>query len=458
MRQRILVIGGLAAGPAAASKAKRTNRDAEVILFEQHEHISSGICEVPYYIGGVIPDGEKLTILNPWDFEQTRGVKVRILHRVEEIQPVKKYIVVRDLYHEKILTYEYDKLILATGSKTKSVGVDGEKARNVFHVKTLLDGLSIKHFIGEEKPKRALIIGGGYVAMEMCEAFRTLGLETTLLHHDELPMSKLEPDARKVVLAELKKNSIEFSSNQIVKSFKRDDTGKVIEVVTNTGSIPTDLIILAVGVEPNIDLAKSIRLRCGTSGGILTDQRQTTSIDSIYAAGDCCEVKNLVNNRWMYAPLATNAARQGRVAGENSSGGNATFQGVVRAIAVKAFDLEIASTGLSSRGAEDSGFNPVVEHVVGDSRVSFYPGSEKVHVITIADKKTHRLLGANVLGGSGSALRANILSVAIQQKMTMEEIAKLDLLYSPPFSPLWDPILVAAHQLSKRMNSSNNAL
>ena len=453
MRQRILVIGGLAAGPAAASKAKRTNRDAEVVLFEQGEHISSGICEVPYYIGGVIPDGEKLTILNPLNFEQTRGVKIHTLHRVEEIQPVKKYIVVRDLYHERICTYEYEKLIIAAGSKTKSVGIEGEKARNVFHVKSLSDGLSIKHFIDREKPKRALIIGGGYVAMEMCEAFRTLGLETTLLHRDELPMSKLEPDAQKIVLAELKRNSIEFYPNQILKSFKTDDTEKVVEVVTNTGSFSTDLLILAIGVEPHVDLAESIRVRLGTSGGILTDQHQTTSIDSIYAAGDCCEVKNLVNNRWMYAPLATYAARQGWVAGENSAGGNAAFQGVVRAIAVKAFELEIASAGLSSREAEESGFNPIVEHVVGDSRVSFYPGSEKVHVIIIADKKTHRLLGANVIGGSGSAMRTNILSVAIQQKMTVREIAKLDLLYSPPFSPLWDPILIAARQLSKRMNS-----
>ncbi len=182
MRQHILVIGGLAAGPAAASKAKRTNRDAEVVLFEQSENISSGICEVPYYIGGVITDVEKLSAFTPLDFERTRGVKVHTLHRVEEIQPVKKHIIVRDLYHDKMLTYEYDKLILAVGSRTKTIGMAGENARNVFHVKSLSDGLAIKHFIDEEKPKRAVIIGGGYVAVEMCEAFRTLGLETVLLH------------------------------------------------------------------------------------------------------------------------------------------------------------------------------------------------------------------------------------------------------------------------------------
>ena len=450
MRQRILVIGGLAAGPAAASKAKRTNRNAEVILFEQSEHISSGICEVPYYISDIITDVEKLSPLSPLEFERTRGVKVHTLHRVEEIQQVKKHIVVRDLYHEKMLHYDYDKLILATGSKAKTIGMSGDSARNVFHVKSLSDGLAMKHFIDEEKPKSAVIIGGGYVAIEMCETLRTLGLETTLLHRDELPMSKLEMDSRKAVLVELESNSIQFRSKQTLKVFKTDATGKVREVVTNSGSYPADLVLLAIGVEPNNDLAKSIRARLGAFGGILTDQHQTTSIDSIYAAGDCCEVKNLVNNRWMYAPLATYAARQGWVAGENASGGNAIFKGAIRAIAMKAFGLEIASVGLSSQEAEESGFNPIIEHIIGDSRISFYPGSEKIHIIAIADKKSKRLIGANVVGGSGSALRANTIGVAIQQKMTVEEVSKLDLMYSPPFSPLWDPILIAAHQLSKR--------
>jgi NADPH-dependent 2,4-dienoyl-CoA reductase/sulfur reductase-like enzyme len=266
-------------------------------------------------------------------------------------------------------------------------------------------------------------------------------------------MSKLEPDARNDVLAELTKNSVQVHSNQTLKALNSDNTGKVVEIVTNTGRYPADVVILAIGIEPNVDLAKSIRAHLGTAGGILTDQHQLTSVDSIYAAGDCCEVKNLVNNRWMYAPLATYAARQGWVAGENSAGGNAVFKGALRAIAVKLFGLEIASIGINSMEAEESGFSPIVERIVGDSKISFYPGSEIIKIIVIADKKTHRLIGANVVGGNGSALRANILGVAIQQKMTVEELSKQDLLYSPPFAPLWDPILIAANQLKKRMGN-----
>jgi len=320
-------------------------------------------------------------------------------------------------------------------------------------VKFLSDGLGIKHYIDEEKPKRAVIIGGGYVALEMCEALTMLGVETTLLHRDELPMSNLESDARKAVLTELVKNSIQVHAKQTVTSFTTDDTGKVVEVVTKSGTYPADLVLLAIGIEPNTDLARSIRIQLGSFGGILTDQHQTTSVDSIYAAGDCCEVKNLVSNRWMYAPLATYAARQGRVAGENSSGGNATFKGAIRAIAVKAFGLEIASVGLNTTEAEGSGFNPIVEHVVGDSKIAFYPGCEKIHIIALADKKSKRLLGANVFGGSGSALRANTLGVAIQQKMTVDDLSKLDVIYTPPCSPLWDPILLTALQLRKRIDS-----
>ncbi len=455
MRQRILVIGGLAAGPAAASKAKRTALDAEVILFEQGEHISSGICEVPYYISNIITNADKLSILTPLEFERTRGVKVHTQHRVEEIQPLKKRIVVRDVYREQLHRFEYDKLILATGSKARSLGLAGEQGRNVFHVKSLADGLAIKRYVDDEKPARAVIIGGGYVGLEMCEAFRTLGIETTLLHRDELPLSKLEPDSRMAVLQEFKDHGVVFQRKQSVKALNVDGSGKVVEVVTNTGTFQTDLLLLALGVEPNIELAKSIHVQQGASGGIMTDQRQTSSVDSIYAAGDCCEVKNLVNNRWMYAPLATYAARQGRVAGENAAGGAAIFKGAIRAVAVKVFGLEVASAGLSSSEAEESGIQPVIEHVTSDSKIPFYPGNEKICITVIADKKSRRLIGFNIVGGAGSALRANVMGVALQQRMTVDEVAKLDLLYSPPFSPLWDPFLVAAHQLSKRLDSRN---
>ena len=449
MNPRILVIGGLAAGPSAASKAKRTNPNADVLLIEQGEHISYGICEVPYYVGNVITDPNLLVSYTPQRLTQVKGVSVKTLHRAEEIVTTKKKVIVRNLDRNKTEELSYDKLILATGSRARNLEMTGERARNVFHVKSLDDGFAIRRFIEEEKPRKGVVIGGGYIGMEMCEALRVNGIETTMLHRSDVPMSGLERETRSAVLAALKKGKVDFQASQRAKELPVDQSGRVTEVRTDSGAFPVDLVILCLGVIPNVELGMTARLRLGPNKGILTDQRQTTSVDTIFAAGDCCEVKNIVNNKWMYLPLATNASKQGWVAGENAAGANASFKGAIRAIAVKVFDLEIAQVGISSVEAEKSGFQPVVEKIEGDSRVRFYPGNSTVNVILIADKKSGRLLGANVYGGAGSVLRADVLAVAIQQKMTIDEITRVDLIYAPPFSPLWDPILIAAQQTMK---------
>jgi NADPH-dependent 2,4-dienoyl-CoA reductase/sulfur reductase-like enzyme len=451
MKQRILVIGGVAAGPSAASKAKRVNPNAEVLMFEQGEHISYGICEVPYYIGKVVNNSDDLLPITPQKLEQTRGVKVRTFHRAEEIISAKKTLVVRNLSHNRVEEFPYTKLILATGAKVRRLGISGEDASNVYHIKSVEDGFAIRNLIEERRPRKAVIIGGGYVGMEMTEAFVGLGIETTMLHRKDLPMSGLETETRKCVLGELEANNIRFVSRATVKELKVDSSNRVYQVGTDRGDFDCDLVLLSSGVVPNVELAGTARIRLGPNGGIITDQRQATSVDTIFAAGDCCEVKNIVNNKWMYIPLATTASRQGWVAGENAAGGKATFKGAIRAIAVKVFRLEVAQVGISSNEAEESGFRVITEHIVGNSKVGFYPGNAKVNIIAIADKRTGRLLGANVFGEQGATLRANTLGVAIQHKLTLDEISRLDLIYAPPFAPLWDPILIAANQLKKKV-------
>jgi len=450
MKQRILVVGGVAAGPSAASKAKRVNPNAEVVLFEQGEYISYGICEVPYYIGNEVKDKDKLVTYTPQRLEQTKGVKVRTLHRVEEIRSVKKKVVVRDLGRDKAEEFEYSRLILATGSKSKKLGLANEDARNVFHINSLESGHALKKFIIEAKPRRALIVGGGYIAMEMSEALVNNGIETTILHLHDLPMSGLELETRKAALQELERHNVRFVPNTQVKSFKTNQQSAIVAAVTSDEEFSTDLIVLSLGVEPSVELCAQARIHLGSHNGVITDQRQATNVDTIFAAGDCCEVKNLVNNKRMYIPLATTASKQGWVAGENAAGGKAVFKGVIRALAVKIFDLEVAQVGISSEEARQTGFDVITEQITGNSKISFYPGNAKVCVHLIADKKSRRLLGANVFGGSGSVLRANTLGVAIQQRLTVDEIFRLDLIYSPPFAPLWDPILIAANQISKR--------
>lgn len=452
MNPRIVVIGGLAAGPSAASKAKRVNPDAEVVLFEQGDRVSYGICEVPYYVGGVVSNLEDLIPLDPTTLERTKGLSVKINHNVEEILPTKKKVVVRDLVRDKVTELSYDRLIVASGSVVRSIGISGSDAKNVFRVKSISDGITIKKYLEENKPSRCVIIGGGYVGMEMCEALVRANINVTVLHLDEYPMTGLEDETRKAVLSELTRNKVNFKPKEIVSRFATDQIGNVVSVTTEKASYDTDFVILSVGVEANVELASKAGIRLGRNKGIVTDERQLTNIDFIYAAGDCCEVRNVVSGKWMYLPLATYASRQGRVAGENAAGGRAVFKGAIRAIAVKIFDMEVAQVGLSSFEADEAGFDVTKVHTIADSKVGYFPGNEKTNIVALADRKTQRLLGANVFGGQGSVLRANVIGSAIQQRLTVEEISRLDLIYSPPFSPLWDPVIVMANHLKKRLS------
>ena len=450
MARRIIVVGGLAAGPSAASKAVRVNPDAEVVLFEQGEDVSYGICEMPYYIGGEVKE-EDLVAYTPERLREQKGIDVRTLHRVEEILPSQRLVVVRNLRTGAVAEERYDRLILALGSNPRLPGWSGEKARNVFTVKSLQEGLNIRKFLDEEHPETAVIVGGGYIGMEMADTLARRGLGVTVLHRYSLPFHGLERRTRERVRQELEQHGVQFRGNVETQGLVMGSDQRVGHVVTSDGSCKADMVILSMGVEPNTFLARECGINLGLRGGIMTDQRQQTSVDNIYAAGDCCEVKNLVNNRSMFIPLATIASKAGWVAGENAAGGSAVFRGAVRAIAVRIFDIEVAHVGLSSEEAAASGFDVVTETISAWSKVAVMPSSSQVTVTTIADRRSGRLLGVNIYGEQGAVLRANTFAVAIQHKLTIGDIQQWDLAYSPPFTPLWDPILVAANATRKKL-------
>lgn len=450
-RNPIVVVGGTAAGPSAAAKAKRTNPSMEVMLFEATDTISYGICESPYAISGLIPDEAGLMSYSPERLHEDKGVVVKTQHLVERIRPETKSIVVRDLRRSTTEEYPFSKLILATGAIPKKLNLDGEEARNVFCLSSRADTLTIMKFIAEEHPKQAVIIGGGYIGMEMSEALRALMLDVTIVHRHRLPMAGLEQGTRESVLTKLEEHGIHFVSNAVVEGLQQAD-GRVRHVLTNRGTFESDIVILALGVLPNVKLARSANVRLGVTGAISTDTRQETNMSGIYAAGDCCELRNAVSGKPMYIPLATYASRAAWVAGENAAGGRATFKGAIRAIAVKVFDLEVAQVGLSSDEGRKAGFDVMTDTIVAYEKIALMPDSSKVTIHSIFDRASQRLIGANILGRAGAVLRANTLGVAIQQKLTVDDLARLDMIYSPPFAPLWDPILVAANSARKKIN------
>lgn len=450
-RSTIIVIGGIAAGPSAAAKAARTNPHAEVILFEQSETVSYGVCEIPYLIGGEIEDETKLVLFSPEKLAAEKNISVKVLHRVEKIIPNKRNIIVRDLNANTLKEYHYDRLIIATGAVPKKLNIDGENARNVFYVRSRAETLALMNFLKTENPKRAVIIGGGFIGLEMAEAFRKRNLEVTIIHNDNLPLDNFEIETSEEVLKELKKQGIEFIPNAKTEAFIKSKSEKIEFVITNRGSFEADIVVIATGIAPNTGLAKGAGIRLGVNGAIKVNNFQETSIDRIYAAGDCCEVKNIVTGKPAYIPLATVASRSAWVAGENAAGERAKFAGGIYSAALKLFSLEIAKVGISSKEAAAARYRVVTDFITTNSRIPFMPGNKKLSVKLIVDQTSRKILGANVFGEDGGALRANTLAVAIQQKLTVDELSKLDLIYAPTFSPLWDPILIAANSMKKKL-------
>ncbi len=450
MSKRIIVVGGLAAGPSAASKAMRMNSSASVVLFEKGPHVSYGICEIPYYLSGEVEESG-LVSYTPETLRERKHVDARVNHLVEEINTSKRFVSVRNLKTGKTGQEHYDRLILATGARPKRVGVEGEHARNCFSVRWLDAAHQLKKYLKDEKPKTAVVIGAGYVGLEMAESLTRAGLAVTVVHKASLPLSSMEHEVRERIRSALEERGVQFHGMVKTEGFVLNREDRITHVVTSEGTFTADLVVECIGVEPETTLAAGAGVRLGTFRGILTDQRQETNIDNIFAAGDCCEVRNIVSKKMMHLPLATAASKAGWVAGENAAGGNAVFRGAIRAIAVRVFDLEVMQAGISSEEALASGFDVVTDSITAWSKVGIMPGATKLTVVTIADKKSKRLLGANVYGKDGVVLRGNTLAVAIQQGISVDEIQQWDLAYAPPFTPLWDPILVAANSLRKKL-------
>lgn len=446
--RRILIIGGVAAGPSAASKAARTNPDAKVILLEQSENISYGICEIPYFLAGEVSAGD-LVVHTAAGLEREKGVEVRILQRVEAVSPTRRSITVRELSGGRIYEERYDRLVIATGARPRALNLAGEQARNVFSVRALDAALALRSYLDTERPRCAVVIGGGYVGVEVAEALRLRGCEVTLLEQGGHILQPLDQAARTFAAGLLAAHGVRVLPQSRVVGLPADATNRVTHVLTPGGTFPADLVVVATGLVPATELASSAGIRLGVHGGILTDQRQQTSVEGIFAAGDCCEYRDIITGRPVYAPLATNANRAGRIAGQNAAGGRGMFPGVLRSIALRIFEGQIVRLGLTAPEAGEAGFHTVTETITSRSRVASMPGSAPIGVTLTAERETGRMLGATLWGTEGAVLRSHALALALQHGLTLEQFRKTDFAYAPSFSPLWDPLLIAANALEK---------
>lgn len=344
----------------------------------------------------------------------------------------------------------YDRLVLATGARSRRLGVVGEEAQNIFTLKEMADGLRIRNFIDQNNPRKAVIVGAGYISLEVAEALRDRGIETTLLYRGKFPYSGLEPELGPIIVKELEANGVRFIG-EVQPRFFETEGSAARQLATDQGSFPADLFFVGVGIVPNTEIAGQSGILLGKSGGIQVNSLMQTSDPNIWAAGDCCEKLHLVTGQPHLAPLGDVANKEGRVAGENAVGGRAEFHGIVGAACVKVFGLEIGMAGISETQAKKAGFPVITQVVEASSRVEFFPGAKPTFLKIVADQSSGRLLGGNWIGWDGEARKINVLAVALHQGMTLEAISRLDLAYAPPFSPVWDPLLIAANLLKRKV-------
>jgi len=385
-----------------------------------------------------------MVIRTPEEFGKT-GINVRIRTRVEGVDPGKGEVLLSEGSR-----LPYDILVMATGAEAVRLRVPGSDLEGVFVLRNLTDALRLKSFIGEKGCRKAVLIGGGYIAMEMCEALRNLGLETTVMVRRTRPVMRWDAEFAKMILEELEKNGVRFLPETRPAAVE-EGKGSRLRLITDKGELDTDLILMGVGARQNTALAESIGLTLGESGAIKVDARQRTSRDGVYAVGDCCEAFHRVTGRWVYMPLGDIANKQGRIAGQNIGGYPSEFPGIVGAQCFKVFNLEVGATGLTEEEALQCGFQPVSAMIWGLPVGRPMSRGERLGVKLVADKNTGKLLGGQCIGEKGAVQRINSLSVALFAGMTIDEVGYLDLAYAPPFGGAWDAIHVAAQNLGKKL-------
>lgn len=453
---RIVVVGGVAAGMSAASQAKRRSPGSEVVVLERGAHVSYGACGMPYNLEDPGRSLEELVVLTP-ERARERGLDVRTRHEAVSIDTSARRVRVRDLAAGSSRELEFDALVIATGATAVRPPIPGLERPGVFFLRELSDGAALKAFLGSEQRRNAVIVGAGYIGMEMAEALRVRGLEVTVLEKLGQVLPGFEPAIAEPVLAELRRQGVRVETGLTVRSIEAGRPGAALEVRTDREAFPADLVLVSVGVRPRVELARAAGIPLGETGAISVDAEMRTGMPGVFAAGDCAEAWHLVSGRPAYLPLGTTANKQGKVAGANAAGAHERFAGIVGTAAFKVFELEVGRTGLGLAEARGLGFDAVAAGSQHASRGHAYPGSRPITSVVVAERGSGRLLGAQMAGAGAVAKRVDVFATALHAGMTLEQVESLDLSYAPPFAPVYDPVLIAAGVARKQAAGAGTA-
>ena len=451
--ERLVVVGGDAAGMSAATQARKRRGpdDLTVTAFERGHYTSYSACGIPYFVGGVVTDFDKLITRTPEEF-RAQGIDARIRHEAVEIDLDRRAVRVRDLDGSSESWEGFDHLVVATGAKPIRPELEGVGSANIFGVQVLDHGVAIQRVLEQEQPRRAVVVGGGYIGLELAEAMVYRGMDVSLVEIASQPMATLDPDMGSLIADAMVGMGIDVYLDEAAKGFEASN-GKVGAVVTEARTLPADIVILGLGVRPNVDLAEPAGIPIGPSGAIAVDRQMRTEVDGVWSAGDCAEKFHRVARKPVAIALGTHANKEGRVAGINIGGDYATFPGVVGTAVSKIVDLEVARTGLRETEAAEAGFDYTSVVVGSKTRAGYYPGTAKMKIKVVVEKRSGRLLGAQIVGREGAAKRIDVLACALWNEMAVDELQNLDLSYAPPFAPVWDPVLIAARKAWEKIEA-----
>jgi NADPH-dependent 2,4-dienoyl-CoA reductase/sulfur reductase-like enzyme len=448
----IVVLGGVAAGTSAASQAKRRLPDAEVILLERGSAVSYGACGIPYNLQEPQRPIEDLIAVSAERFRTERHVDVRLRHEALAIDPAARRLRVIDHAEGREYALDYDELVISTGARAVPLKVPGHDLPGVFLLRELSDGADIKRYLAERSPHSAIIVGGGYIGMEMAETLRARGLSTRVLEKSQEIVAGFDPQIAQLVREELAQHEVSVETGIELLAIERVKDSQTLSVRTDRATFTADLVLIATGVKPNVALAKAAGVRLGESGAIAVDDHQRTNLPHVWAAGDCAEAQHRVTGKAVWIPLGTTANRQGKVAGANAAGGDDRFSGIVGTGVFKVFEMQVARSGLGPSELKKLDIDAVVAGSTQGSRAGSVSGGQPIRTVLFVERESGKLLGAQMAGRDGVGGRIDVYATALAVGMTVQQIEGLDLAYAPPFAPVYDPIAIAATVAKKALH------
>ncbi len=453
MSKKVIIVGGVAGGASAAARLRRLDENAEIILFEKGQHISFANCGLPYYVGEVITQKENLIVVTPDKMKERFGIDVRVNSEVLRIDPVNKIVEVKDLSGNSTYTESYDKLVLSPGAEPIRPQLPGINSSRIFTLRNIPDTYSIKDYVDKMNPRRAVVVGAGFIGLEMAENLHMRGINVSVVELADHVIGPMDFDMAALVHNHLRIKNVELILKDAVSAF--DDNGTHINVMLASGrAINADMVIMGIGVRPDVRLAADAGLTIGSSGGISVNEYLQTSDPDIYAVGDAVQVKDFISQNPALIPLAGPANKQGRIAADNICGGNEKYEGTQGTSIVKVFDLTVAITGNSERLLQRNNIEYEKSFTHSASHASYYPGGIPMAIKIVFEKNNGKLLGAQIVGYDGVDKRIDVLSTAIRVGMTVYDLEKLELAYAPPFSSAKDPVNIAGFTASNILKSN----